>query len=202
VRSGTEYVESHRDPVEVDEKSRERNVSAWLPPPGKDPKHTTEVFGGTEEFDRSPWLGVPRDLQASFLLWLAALAAGVAETIVGIIDSLSAGSSSATDIIFILFIRLVVTAVLVYIVAQMCLGKNWARVTLAALLGEIGTLSLVFDPVSWLVEGNSLRELLRDADFGFVVLATIRVLHLAAVLGALVFMFRPSANAYFQAAIR
>jgi hypothetical protein len=146
--------------------------------------------------------GVPGDVQASFLLWLAALAAGVAETIVGLIDASSAGSSSATDVIFILFVRLVVTALLVYIIAQMRLGKNWARIALTILLGGIGTLSLVFDPVSWLIEGNPLGELFQSADLGFVVLAAIRAVHLASVLGALVFMFRPAANAYFRDATR
>jgi hypothetical protein len=162
----------------------------------------TEGSGGTstgeEESERSSRLGVPKDVQASFLLWLAALAAGVAETIVGIIDS----DPSASDVILMLAIRLAITALLVYIVVQMRLGKNWARITLAVLLGGIGTLSLVFDPVSWLIEGNSLGELLRNADTAFVVFAAIRVVHLAAVLAALVFMFRPAANAYFRAAAR
>jgi hypothetical protein len=163
----------------------------------------TEGFGGTatdaEEFERSPPRpGVPRDVRASFLLWLVALAAGVAETIVGIINF----DPPATEMIFMLAIRLVITAVLVYIIAQMRIGKNWARIAMAVLLGGIGTLSLVFDPVSWLIEGNSLRELLEDADLAFVVFASIRVVHLAAVLTALVFMFRPAANDYFRAAAR
>lgn len=174
--------------------------------PRKGPEDIAEGFGGaatsTGAFKLSPQPGVPGDVQASFLLWLAALAAGVAETIVGIVDSLSVGTSSATGVIFMLTIRLIVTVVLIYIVAQMRLGKNWARVTLTILLGGIGTLSLVFDSVSWLIEGNLLSELLQDADFGFVVFAAIRTIHLAAVLGALVFMFRPAANAYFRAATR
>ena len=169
-------------------------------PPSKEPEAMTKGFGGTttgaEEFERSPRPGVPRDVQASFLLWLVALAAGVAETTVGIINF----DPAATDVIFALGIRLVVTAVLVYIIAQMRLGKNWARITLAVLLGGIGTLSLVIDPVSWLIEGNSLSELLEDVDLAFIVFASIRVVHLAAVLTALVFMFRPAANAYFRAA--
>jgi hypothetical protein len=145
-----------------------------------------------------PRQGVPKDVQISFLLWLAALAAGVAETIVGIINF----DPAATEAISILGIRLVVTTVLVFIIAQMRLGKYWARITLAVLLGGIGTLSLVFDPVSWLIEGNSLRELIQNADLAFIVFALIRVVHLASVLAALVFMFRPAANSYFRAAAR
>jgi hypothetical protein len=161
-----------------------------------------ERFGGTstgeEESERSPRLDVPKDVQVSFLLWLAALAAGVAETIVGIIDF----DPPSSDVILMLSIRLAITALLVYTVAQMRLGKNWARITLAVLLGGIGTLSLIFDPGSWLIEGNSIGELLWDADPAFVVFAVIRVVHLGAVLAALVFMFRPAANAYFRANAR
>jgi hypothetical protein len=53
-------------------------------------EHIVEGFGGTaaggKEPERSPGSGVPGYVQASFLLWLAALTAGVAETVVGIID--------------------------------------------------------------------------------------------------------------------
>jgi Na+/H+ antiporter NhaA len=161
-----------------------------------------EGFGGTatgaEVFELGPRPRVPKDVQMSFLLWLAAVAAGVAETIVGIITF----DPAATEAISILGIRLVVTTVLIYTIAQMRLGKNWARITLAVLLGGIGTLSLVFDPVSWLIEDNSLRELIRNADLAFIVFASIRVVHLASVVAALVFMFRPPANNYFRAAAR
>jgi hypothetical protein len=84
----------------------------------------------------------------------------------------------------------------------MRLGKGWARNTLAILLGVIGTLSLVIDPITWLAQGNSLREVFADADLLFAFVAPIRAVHLAAVLGALVFMFRPAANAYFRANAR
>jgi hypothetical protein len=153
---------------------------------------------GAEVFEPGPQPGVPRDVQTSFLLWLAALAAGVAETIFGIINF----DPATTEAISILGIRLGITAVLVYIIAQMRLGKNWARLSLAVLLGGIGTLSLVFDPVSWLIEGNSLRELIQNTDLAFIVFASIRTVHLASVLAALVFMFRPAANNYFRAAAR
>ncbi len=162
----------------------------------------TKGFGGTatgaKAYKLSTLPGVPKEVQASFLLWLAALAAGVAETIFGIVNF----DPPATEMFFMLAVRLIVTTVLVYIIAQMRLGKNWARITLVVLLGVIGTLSLVFDPVSWLIEGNSPGELLQDADLAFVVLAAIRIVHLAAVLAALVFMFRPAANDYFRAAAR
>jgi hypothetical protein len=82
----------------------------------------------------------------------------------------------------------------------MRLGKRWARLTLAVLLGGIGTLSLVIDPISWLAGGNSLSEIFIDADLLFFLIAPIRAVHLAAVIAALVLMFLPSANTYFRTA--
>ena len=139
---------------------------------------------------------VPREVQASFLLWLAAVGAGILETIVRILYSLSGGSDSANGLV----VRVIVYAVVIYIAAQMHLGKRWARIALAVVLGGIGTLSLVIDPISWLAAGNSLREVFAEADLLFAFVAPIRVVHLAAVIGALVYMYRPAANRYFRAA--
>lgn len=77
-------------------------------------------------------------------------------------------------------------------------GKNWARFTLALVLGMIGTLSLVYGPIEWLSAGNSLQVLLQTIDLAFAVFALIRMVHIVAVLTALGLMFRPRANAYFR----
>jgi hypothetical protein len=139
---------------------------------------------------------VPRAVQTAFLLWLVAVGAGVAEMLVRVIDSLSAGAGADVSGVVI---RVFVYTAVVYVATQMRLGKRWARMTLAVVLGVIGTLSLVIDPISWLAQGNSLRAVFVDADLLFAFVAPIRALHLAAVIGALVFMFRPAANAYFRA---
>jgi Na+/H+ antiporter NhaA len=144
---------------------------------------------------------LPKEVQASFLLWLTAVAAGVLETIIRVIESLSVGSSSGGEAdVTGVAIRMIVYIVVVYIIAQMRLGKRWARLTLAVLLGGIGTLSLVIDPISWLAGGNSLREVFTQADLLFILIAPIRVVHLVAVVTALVFMFVPAANTYFRRA--
>jgi hypothetical protein len=156
---------------------------------------------GTAAFKPGPPPGVPREVQASFLLWLTAVVAGVVETIIRVIDSLSVGSSSGGEAdVTGVAIRVIVYTVAVYIIAQMRLGKRWARLTLAVLLGGIGTLSLVIDPISWLAGGNSLREVFTQADLLFILIAPIRAVHLVAVVTALVFMFLPAANNYFRRA--
>ena len=151
----------------------------------------------------SPPQGVPKEVQASFVLWLTAVAAGVLETIIRVIDAsligLASGSGGEADVTGVV-IRVIVYTVAVYIIAQMRLGKRWARITLAVLLGVIGTLSLVIDPISWLAGANSLREVFTQADLLFFIIAPIRAVHLVAVISALVFMFLPASNNYFRAA--
>jgi hypothetical protein len=157
------------------------------------------VATGEEAFRPGPLPGVPGEVQASFLLWLTAVAAGVVETVIRVIYSLSVGSGGEADGTGVV-IRAIVYTVAVYVIAQMRLGKRWARMTLAVLLGGIGTLSLVIDPISWLAGGNSLHEVFTQPDLLFVFIAPIRAVHLAAVLGALVLMFFPAANNYFRRA--
>jgi hypothetical protein len=130
-------------------------------------------------------------------MWLTAVAAGVLETIIRMIYSLSVGSWGEADVTGVI-IRVIVYTVAVYIIAQMRLGKRWARIALAVLLGGIGTLSLMIDPISWLAAGNSLREVFTQADLLFFIIAPIRAVHLAAVIAALVLMFLPAANTYFR----
>jgi hypothetical protein len=146
-------------------------------------------------FRPGPLPGVPKVVQASFAAWLTAVGAGVVETLIRIIYSLSGGPESNG-----LLVRAVVYVAAVYIIAQMRLGKRWARMTLAVLLGGIGTLSLIIDPISWLAGGNSLREVYAQADVLFYLVAPVRAVHLAAVVAAFVLMFLPAANDYFRRA--
>ena len=146
-------------------------------------------------FEPSPGPVVPREVRVSFLLWLTAVAMGVVETVIRLLYTLSGGPDSSG-----LIIRVVVYITAVYVIVQMRSGKRWARLTLAVLLGGIGTLSLVVDPISWLAAGNSFGEVFARADSLFYFVAPVRAVHLAAVITALVLMFLPAANTYFRAA--
>ena len=168
-------------------------------PPKRLPKGGGGTSGGApagaSTFRLGALPGVPGEVQASFLLWLTAVAAGVAETAIRVIGSLAGGQESGG-----LLVRAVVYAAAVYVATRMRIGKRWARLTLAVVLGGIGTLSLVIDPITWLAAGNPLGEVFARADLLFVLVAPIRAVHLAAVVAALVFMFLPAANAYFRRA--
>ena len=171
----------------------------------RSPSPSSDAVKGAATFKLGPPPGVPKAVQASFLLWLTAVAAGVLETIIRVIDALamglasgSGGQTDLTGLILNVLIRVIVYGLVVYIATRMRLGKRWARLALAILLGGIGTLSLVIDPISWLAGSNSLSEVFREADLLFFLIAPIRTVHLAAEVGALVSMFLPAANTYFR----
>jgi hypothetical protein len=173
----------------------------------RSPSPLSGAATGAAAFKLGPLPGVPKEVQASFLLWLTAVAAGVLETIIRVIDTLliglasgSGGRADVTGAISSVVIRVIVYTLVVYVITQMQLGRRWARLTLAVLLGVIGTLSLVIDPILWLAGGNPLREVFTEADLLFILIAPIRIVHLAAVISALVFMFLPAANNYFRTA--
>ncbi|MBT2761154.1 hypothetical protein [Paenibacillus sp. ISL-20] len=142
----------------------------------------------------------PLEVFQSFLLWIIAIGAGVFEMILAVIDSIS--SLTGAGIVGILIqvaARTTMFAVLVYIMIRMLRGKNWARIALALFLGGFGTLSLIIDPIKWLLTGGSLWDAFAHADNISILFASSRTLHMIAVVAALVFMFRPAANRYFKA---
>ena len=95
-------------------------------------------------------------------------------------------------------IRLLAFTGLVYLTVRLRQGRNWARITLAVLYGGFGTLSLVIGPVTWLAEEGSLADAMTAADLGSVLFATSRLVHLTAIIAALILMFHPAANAYIR----
>jgi hypothetical protein len=94
---------------------------------------SSDAATGAAAFKLSPPPGVPKEVQASFLLWLTAVAAGVLETIIRIVDALLVGSASGSggeaDLIGAIsnvVIRVIVYTLVVYITTRMRLGKRWA----------------------------------------------------------------------------
>ena len=157
---------------------------------------------GTDTPRPDPRPGIPTQLQASYLLWLVAVAAGLFETALVVVDATDGQVGSAPEVAVGVAVRLLVFTAAVYLAIQLRRGKNWARVALAVLLGGIGTGSLVIGPVTWLAAGGSPTEALAAADLGSVLFAASRVVHLGAVIAALLLMFHPPANAYLRATTR
>jgi hypothetical protein len=157
---------------------------------------------GMDASRRDPGSGIPTQLLASFRLWLLAVAAGVLETALVVVDATDGEVGSAAQVAVGVAVRLLVFTAAVYLAIQLRQGRNWARVALAVLLGGIGTGSLVVGPVTWLAEGGSLADAVAAAELGSVLFAAGRVVHLGAVIAALILMFHPAANAYLRATTR
>ncbi len=133
----------------------------------------------------------PAPVRLSVVLWLTAIAAGAAEALVYLL--LPEPPTAAQ-----LGVRFAIYAALTLLVLALHTGRNAVRWTVAVLLGVIGTASLVVEPVSWLLAGGSPGVFLATADAPTLVAAGLRLVHVAAVLGALVLMFRPRATAFFR----
>ena len=120
----------------------------------------------------------PRQLRASFFLWLLAVAAGLFETILVVVEATAGEVGSAAEVAVGVTVRLLAFTGLVYLAARLRQGRNWARIALAVLYGGFGTLSLVIGPVTWLAEGGSLADAMAAADLGSVLFAASRLVHL------------------------
>jgi hypothetical protein len=140
----------------------------------------------------------PPVVHTAAMLWLAAVAAGVFETVLVVTRELVNGTSTVLDLLPGAGFRLAVFAGAIFLALRLGRGQNWARLTLAATLGVLGTLSLVLAPIQWLLAGGSIGQAVADADAWALVFAGSRILHVTAVLGAVVLMFQPRANAYFR----
>jgi hypothetical protein len=148
-------------------------------------------------------LAPPGQLGASFGLWLLAVAAGLFETTLVVVDATAGGGvGSAAQVAVGVTIRLLAFTGLVYLAAQLLKGRNWARIALAVLYGGFGTLSLVIGPITWLAEGGSLADAIAAADMGSVLFAASWLVHLGAIIAALILMFHPTTNAYIRATRR
>jgi hypothetical protein len=90
---------------------------------------------GMDTFRQGPRPGIPKQLQASYLLWLVAVAAGVFETALVVVDATSGDVGPAAQVAVGVAVRLLAFAGLVYLAVQLRRGRNWARVVLAVLYG-------------------------------------------------------------------
>lgn len=149
--------------------------------------HTTDVRASHSRPVRAPGA-----VRSAVVLWLVAILAGVAEALVHLALP---GPPAAGD----LAVRFGIYLVLGALVLALGTGRNAVRWAVAVLMGGVGTLSLVVEPVGWLLAGGSPAAWLLSAEAPELLAAALRVLHLLAVVAALVLMFRPAATAFFRA---
>lgn len=125
---------------------------------------------------------------------MLALAAGAFEAGIAVSQSLAAGEPLAS-LVAPLGIRLLAFTVLAALALAMRSGRGWSRWLLLVLFGGLGTWSLVADPISFMLAGVTIADVVASAgpwDIAFIV---SRVIHIAAVWTAAVLMF--TAPRYF-----
>jgi hypothetical protein len=136
---------------------------------------------------------VPATVRVAFWCWLAAVGAGVVETILVV-----TGGETQDGLVAGVTVRAAVFTAAVAVSWQMLAGRPWARIVLAAGLGVVGLSSMVADPIAWLAGGNSIASLLADSTMSDLVFGAVRAVHVVAVLAATALMFTPPSNAWFR----
>ncbi|WP_433795560.1 hypothetical protein [Actinoplanes sp. CA-252034] len=135
----------------------------------------------------------PATVRVAFVSWLAAVGAGVLETVLVV-----TGDEVQSGLVTGLAVRAVVFVTAVVVTWHMLAGRRWARLTLAVGLGVVGLSSLLADPFLFLAQGNSVTALLADSTPGDLLFGAVRALHIVAVLSATALMFTPPSNAWFD----
>jgi hypothetical protein len=140
----------------------------------------------------------PIEVQLSTLFWVGAVSAGGLETVLAVADALTTDSMSGLAIVTQVALRLTVFTLALALAGRLWNGRNWARWSLAGLLGVAGLASMLIGPVGWLLDGHTLGDLHVDAQFA--TFAVVRSLHIMAVVAAMVCMFLPAASSYLRRA--
>lgn len=138
----------------------------------------------------------PLAVRGAITLWLAAVGAGVAESVLGVIGAIADGSPVVGLLVQIAFRAIVYGGLFVVIDRYFRHGVGWSRWLLSGLLGTVGIATLVVGPISWF---------LRDGDFGaldwsasFIAFGAIRLVHITAVVSAILLSFQPDSNRWFS----
>lgn len=151
------------------------------------PLSADSTSGSTTTTDRRR----PRAVRVAVGALLTALAAGLVEMIAQFwpLDHLADSLAAVT-------IRLLIYAAVLVAVALFARGRNGARLALLLGLGGLGLLSLLIDPVTWMLTDPDLGAFLAVMDARLAVITGSRIVHIAAVVIAVVAMTQPSTRRY------
>lgn len=134
---------------------------------------------------------LPSAVDLSVALWLGAILAGLAESLVRLAAPVPPTTGE-------LAVRAGIYLVLGVVVLQLRSGHGVYRWTVLGVLGVLGTASLVVEPVRALADGGSVGLFLVSATAPELVAAALRGLHVAEVVGAVVLLFHPAARAFYR----
>jgi|SRR5688572_15064505 hypothetical protein len=141
---------------------------------------------------------MPQSITRSFYLWMGAILAAIVELGVSLAimpgGAVAAAEVRAAEI----SVRVVAYAVLLALALAMRGGSNLARHLLALAFGVFGTISLVIEPSSWLLQGGDVPAFLADADGPMWVMILSRIAHVICVVAGTALMYRPADRSYFR----
>jgi hypothetical protein len=140
----------------------------------------------------------PTAVRASQILWWLAIGTALIELAVHLTQdghlATAIGTRKAE-----LAVRGAAFGLLFLLSLQMARGRNRARIALTVLFGGLGTLSLVMEPLGWLVAGGDALAFLAWADGSTWIVVASRFGHLLCVLVATVLMFTRDSHRFFEA---
>jgi hypothetical protein len=138
----------------------------------------------------------PLAVRGATTLWFAAVGAGVAESVLGVIGAIADGVPLLGLLMQIAFRTIVYGGLFVVIDRYFRPGVRWSRWLLTGLLGTVGIASLVVGPIGWLLHNGNFGTL--DWSASFIAFAAIRCVHVTAVITAILLSFQPEANRWFS----
>ena len=142
----------------------------------------------------------PPSVDRALILIAIAVAAGAVEAILRTAIALERPDADVGALALGLAVRAAIYAAVVGIAVLMHRGRRWARTTLTVGLGTVGLASLTIEPMAAVLSSNP--GLFDGITLDSVLLALVRVLHIFAVVAALISMYRPDARRYFVLGLR
>lgn len=138
----------------------------------------------------------PLTARSATSLWLVAVGAGVAETVVQVVGASADGASTSSLAGQIAVRAVIYGALFVVIDRYFRRGVRWSRYLLAGLLGTVGVASLVSEPIGWAIQNGDFSTIKWSAMF--FTIAALRWIHLTAVLTALALTLHPQTTRWFR----
>lgn len=140
----------------------------------------------------------PRTVDRAFTAIGIALLAGVAEALIRAAAEFDHGNPEIGSLATDLGVRATVYLLVGGIAFRMRAGDWVARTTLAVGLCTVGLASLIIEPMAATLSANGFGELIEGVTTDSVAIALLRIVHVGAVLVAVVSMYRYDARLYFR----
>lgn len=142
---------------------------------------------------------LPRAVRWSISLWVCAVAAGVGETSVQVARA-ALGAMPPDGLAVQVLVRLLVYTAVLLLVLRLRRGEQPVRLAVAVLVGGVGTLSMIGQPIIAVTQGVVWSDAWLDGSGAWAwTFAALRAVHVVAVLGGLALLFVPASNGFFGA---